>query len=92
MNEPTKLRRELAHTLQKAIVNGGKEIETALETLTEKLTALVRDVNELAKEMKIVESLLFPMISERQQRIIEANSRTHDWFFEEISTSKHPKD
>ncbi len=78
MNEPAKLRRIIVRTLQEAIKDGGEKIEEALETMTERLAALVSNVNVLAKELKIVESLLFPTISERQQRIIEAHPRTYD--------------
>lgn len=51
--------------------------------MTGRLSALVNDVNILAKELKVVESLLFKMISERQRRITEAHPRTYDWLFDE---------
>ncbi|KAL9070263.1 MAG: hypothetical protein Q9161_004956 [Pseudevernia consocians] len=85
VDEPAKLRTDFVDILQEAIKDGGKNIEAALETMTEILTALVSDNGVLAKELKTVESLLFPMISERRQRIIEAHPRTYDWLFEEIN-------
>ena len=85
VDEPAKLRMDFVDILQEAIKDGGKNIEAALETMTEILTALVSDNSVLVRELKTVESLLFPMISEREQRIIEAHPRTYDWLFEEIN-------
>ena len=85
MNEPARLRKDIVRTLQEAIKDGGEKIEAALERMTEKLAVLVSDVNVLAKELKVVESLLFTRISERQRRIAEAHPRTYDWLFEGVN-------
>ena len=88
MNEPARLRREIVNTLREAIEDGGRKIEEALETMTGRLVALLSDVNVLTKELKIIESLLFPMISERQRRITEAHPHTYDWLFEETKIKR----
>lgn len=85
MNEPARLRKDIVRTLQEAIKDGGEKIEAALEKMTERLAVLVSDVNVLAKELKVVESLLFTRISERQRRIAEAHPRTYDWLFEGVN-------
>ena len=85
MNEPAKLRREIVRALEKAMRDGSGEVEGALKSMTAHLTALVSNVNILSRELGVVESLLFTMISERQRRITEAHPRTYDWLFEETN-------
>ena len=85
VNEPAKLRREIVRTLEKAIEDGGEKNEAALGTMTARLAALVSSVGLLARQFRVVESLVFTMISERQRRITEAHPGTYDWLFEEAN-------
>ena len=58
--------------------DGSEEIEAALKSITARLTALISNVNILSRELRVVEILLFTMISERQRRITEAHPQTYD--------------
>ena len=53
--------------------------------MTAKLAVLVSSVGLLAREFRVVESLLFTIISERQRRITEAHPGTYDWLFDEAN-------
>ena len=92
MNEPAQMRRDILDTLEKAARDGSGEVEVALKSMSAHLTALISNFNELSRELRVVESLLFTTISERQRRITEAHPRTYDWLFEEanIKASESP--
>ena len=85
VNEPAQLRRDILQALEEASKNGSGEVEAALKSMSAHLTALISNFNVLSREYRVVESLSFTMISERQRRITEAHPRTYDWLFEEAS-------
>ena len=58
------------------------EIE-GLRELVSKISLLVVEGDNLAKQLCIIESLRFPAITERQSRIGNAHPRTFDWIFED---------
>ena len=85
-NEPAQLRREILDALDQILIEPTQASE--LDSLTTKLVALRRESSILSKELKIIESLRFPLIQERQSRISEAHSDTFDWIFQASKVGK----
>ena len=61
--------------------------------LPSQLFTLATTIVAYSKEMRIVESLRYAEITEREERIVSAHPRTFDWLFTEVQSSwrsQHP--
>ena len=87
INEPARIRGQIIQLMHELLDEKADKIETAMEGLSSRLSALIDNSSKSAKEMSIIESLTFPTISEREWRIAEAHLQTYDWLFEETKPS-----
>ena len=91
VSEVATLRRDLVTLLSDMSLHESDQTSrtkfASLGVLQSQLSALPTKARTLAKDLKIIDSLCFPTISERQQRIVEAHPNTYDWLFFDYVTN-----
>ena len=84
---PIKIRKVIVALLERQSSNIHGEYDKdgypAWHDLPAQLMVLASSSIEYAKELKIVESLRYPEITTREERIVDAHSGTFDWVFAE---------
>jgi hypothetical protein len=80
------MKRDLRWTLQKQWDRVEKEQLTHLDNLSEELCALVKEVQQVAQQQAILQTLLFEEILQREETIKDAHKATLDWMFEKNNT------
>ncbi|KAG8534382.1 uncharacterized protein KY384_001227 [Bacidia gigantensis] len=82
-NEASRMRRDILKDLKQLITEDNRR---NLCPLASKLSSLMSEGDVKLKELKIIESLQFSAIHEREERIVGAHPATFDWLLEEESS------
>ena len=57
--------------------------QVLMKELPSLLSALSREASTISQDLRIIESLCFPTISERESGVREVHPKTLDWLFED---------
>jgi hypothetical protein len=81
-----KMKSDLMSTLAEQEDWASKEQQTGFNNLSKELFAFVKEVQLVAQQQVVLQSLLFEEMLQREENIKDAHQATRDWMFEKNET------